>query len=167
MLMAALERMGFEVTYIKPPRGYIRPEDVEAILSRYRAGQHYDGQQRDRHHPTHQEIAEIAPQAVDAHRCSAGRWYHSRGCQGLGVDMLSMKRPQVQWPQGHGRAVLPQGIWPQNLIDGGSQEARPVSAPRTWPVSPVWARHWRWRSALWMSGWPTSRCCVTTSSIAS
>ena len=31
--MAALERMGFEVTYIKPtPEGYIRPEDVEAAI---------------------------------------------------------------------------------------------------------------------------------------
>ena len=30
--MAALERMGFEVTYIKPtPEGYIRPEDVELV----------------------------------------------------------------------------------------------------------------------------------------
>lgn len=31
--MAALERMGFEVTYIKPTaEGYIRPEDVEAAI---------------------------------------------------------------------------------------------------------------------------------------
>ena len=31
--MAALERMGFEVTYIKPTaEGYIRPEDVEAAM---------------------------------------------------------------------------------------------------------------------------------------
>ena len=30
--MAALERMGFEVTYVKPtPEGYIRPEDVELV----------------------------------------------------------------------------------------------------------------------------------------
>ena len=30
--MAALERLGFEVTYIKPtPEGYIRPEDVELV----------------------------------------------------------------------------------------------------------------------------------------
>ena len=31
--MAALERLGFEVTYIKPTtEGYIRPEDVEAAI---------------------------------------------------------------------------------------------------------------------------------------
>ena len=31
--MAALERMGFEVTYIRPTsEGYIRPEDVEAAI---------------------------------------------------------------------------------------------------------------------------------------
>ena len=31
--MASLERMGFEVTYIKPTaEGYIRPEDVEAAI---------------------------------------------------------------------------------------------------------------------------------------
>ena len=47
--MAALERLGFEVTYINPSggcRGCYPP--------RHRPHQHHDGQQRDRHHPAHQ-----------------------------------------------------------------------------------------------------------------
>ena len=83
--MAALERMGFEVTYIKPTAGGLHPPRGcgSGHPSRYRAGQHYDGQQRDRHHPAHQGDRGDRPQArrVDAHRRGAGCGCHPGGCR--------------------------------------------------------------------------------------
>ena len=75
--MAALERLGFEVTYIKPTtEGYIRPEDVEAA---------------------------IRPDTA--------------------LISIMMANNEIG-PKGMGALYCRKGIWPQNLIDGGSQEAR-------------------------------------------
>ena len=110
--MAALERLGFEVTYIKPTtEGYIRPEDVEAairpdtaLISIMMANNEIG---------TIQPIKEIAE---IAHK--HGVWMHTDAVQAvgaipvdvkeLGVDMLSMSAHKFNGP-GYGRAVLPQG----------------------------------------------------------
>ena len=126
--MAALERLGFEVTYIKPTtEGYIRPEDVEAairpdtaLISIMMANNEIG---------TIQPIKEIAE---IAHK--HGVWMHTDAVQAvgaipvdvkeLGVDMLSMSAHKVNGPKGMGALYCRKGIWPQNLIDGGSREAR-------------------------------------------
>ena len=106
--MAALERMGFEVTYIKPTtEGYIRPEDVEAAIRPDTAL--ISIMMANRHHPAHQGDRRHCPQAwrVDAHRRRAGRGCHPGGCEGSGRGYAVHECPQVQRPQRHGCPVLP------------------------------------------------------------
>ena len=126
--MAALERMGFEVTYIKPTtEGYIRPEDVEAairpdtaLISIMMANN---------------EIGTIQPIKEIAAVCKKhGVWCHTDAVQAvgaipidvqdLGVDMLSMSGHKFNAPKGIGALYIRRGILPYNLIDGGGQEGR-------------------------------------------
>ena len=126
--MAMLERIGFEVSYIKPDsEGYIHPEDVEAairpdtaLISIMMANN---------------EIGTIQPIKEIAAVCKKhGVWCHTDALQAvgaipidvqdLGVDMLSMSGHKFNAPKGIGALYIRRGILPYNLIDGGGQEGR-------------------------------------------
>ena len=124
--MAALERMGFEVTYIKPTtEGYIRPEDVEAairpdtaLISIMMANN---------------EIGTIQPiREIGAVCKEKGVLFHTDAVQAAGhvkidvnemnIDMLSLSAHKFHGPKGVGMLYARRGIILTNLIEGGAQE---------------------------------------------
>ena len=124
--MAALERMGFEVTYIKPTaEGYIRPEDVEAAIRPDTAL--VSIMMANNEIGTIQPIKEIA---AIAHK--HGVWMHTDAVQAVGhlpidvkaqnIDLLSLSAHKFHGPKGTGVLYARQGVFLTNLIEGGAQE---------------------------------------------
>ena len=124
--MAALERMGFEVTYIKPtPEGYIRPEDVEAAIRPDTALVSIM--------MANNEIGTIQPiREIGAVCKEKGVLFHTDAVQAAGhvkidvnemnIDMLSLSAHKFHGPKGVGMLYARRGIILTNLIEGGAQE---------------------------------------------
>ena len=126
--MKALEREGFEVTYLPiTSDGFVRPEDVEAAIRPDTALVTVM--------MANNEIGTIQPIKEIAAVCKKhGVWCHTDAVQAvgaipidvqdLGVDMLSMSGHKFNAPKGIGALYIRRGILPYNLIDGGGQEGR-------------------------------------------
>ena len=124
--MAALERMGFEVTYIKPtPEGYIRPEDVEAAIRPDTALVSIM--------MANNEIGTIQPiEAIGALCRERGIPFHTDAVQAVGhvpvdvqamhIDLLSCSAHKFHGPRGVGFLYARRGIPLTNIIEGGAQE---------------------------------------------
>ena len=124
--MAALERMGFEVTYIKPTaEGYIRPEDVEAAIRPDTAL--VSIMMANNEIGTIQPIKEIAE---IAHK--HGVWMHTDAVQAVGklaislkdtsIDMLSFSGHKIHGPKGVSALYVRRGTRFRPLLRGGHQE---------------------------------------------
>ena len=124
--MAALERMGFEVTYIKPTaEGYIRPEDVEAAIRPDTALVSIM--------MANNEIGTIQPiEAIGALCRERGIPFHTDAVQAVGhvpvdvqemhIDLLSCSAHKFHGPRGVGFLYARRGIPLTNIIEGGAQE---------------------------------------------
>ncbi len=122
----ALEREGFEVTYLPvDEHGLVSVEDFKAalrpdtILASIMFANNEIG-----------VIEPIAELAAAAHE--AGVVFHTDAVQAfghepidvddMGIDMLSASSHKIYGPKGVGLLYVRKGVKPQNLIDGGQQE---------------------------------------------
>lgn len=123
---AALEKEGFEVTYLEVhSNGVVRPEEVEAAIREDTAlvTIMYANNEIGTLQPI-REIGEICRRR--------GVWFHTDAVQAAGnvpidvkdqnIDMLSLSAHKFHGPKGVGLLYIRKGIVLPNLIDGGAQE---------------------------------------------
>lgn len=124
--MKALEREGFEVTYLPVDSdGFVSPADVEAAI------------RPDTALVTimfaNNEVGTIEPIAEIGRICRAHKvWFHTDAVQAAGavaidvnalnIDMLSLSGHKFNAPKGVGALYIRRGIMPMNFMDGGGQE---------------------------------------------
>ena len=124
--MQALEREGFEVTYLPvDAEGFVSPAEVEAAI------------RPDTALVTimfaNNEIGTIQPIEEIGNICRKhGVWFHTDAVQAVGavpidchalpIDMLSLSAHKFNGPKGVGALYVRKGILPLNFMDGGAQE---------------------------------------------
>ena len=126
----ALEKQGFEVTYVPVDRfGLVDPDDIRKAITPHTVliSVMY----------VNSEIGTIAPlAAIGAIAREHGVWFHSDAVQGVGkiacnvddlhVDLMSLSGHKIYGPKGVGalyiRKTRPKRIRLRPLIDGGGQE---------------------------------------------
>ena len=123
---AALEKEGFEVTYLDVhSNGVVRPEEVEKALREDTALVSVMF--------ANNEIGTLQPVGEIGAICrSRGVWFHTDAVQAAGtvpidvkaqhIDLLSLSAHKFHGPKGVGALYCRQGVAIPNLIDGGAQE---------------------------------------------
>ena len=126
--MKALEKLGFEVTYLPVSRaGLVDPADVEAAIRPDTALVSIMA--------ANNEIGTIQPIAEIGAICrKKGVWLHTDAVQAAGnipldvqamqVDMLSLSAHKFNGPKGCGALYIRRGVLPVNFMEGGGQENR-------------------------------------------
>ena len=123
---AALEKEGFEVTYLDVhENGIVVPEELEAAIT--------DKTGLVTIMYANNEIGTIQPIPEIGEICKKhGVWFHTDAVQAVGnvpinvkeqnIDMLSLSGHKFHGPKGIGVLYIKKGIILPNLIDGGAQE---------------------------------------------
>ncbi len=123
----ALEREGFEVTYLPVDKlGFVNPADVEAAIRPDTAivSVMY----------ANNEIGTIQPIAEIGAICRAHKvYFHTDAVQAVGnvridvkeqnIDMLSLSAHKIHGPKGVGALYIRRGVPIDNFMDGGAQES--------------------------------------------